>query len=876
MSVEEALKKPEFQLPLSKSKGKASAEKSDKQEAEVCIVLSDSDDESDSKTRPKSSTTQTKVNLGGKGGLQLGSSGGLKLETSGGLHLGSNAVGMSTIVGAQALQNSVLPVKLVSSSGAPGIGTNLNLLKTDSSTKSSLPPLSQFAPTAGSWECGQCMVNNKLTDGVCVACSAPKPTPLKTKTDSSKSGSAPVFKPLAQFAPSSGSWECSQCLVNNQAKDTKCVACSAAKPQAKTSTTASSGLSQPGGLSLAGSSFTSAVKPSETLKILPLGGQLSVGGWSCETCLVQNKASDTKCVACTTAKPATKLSSSAAPPASAGEKWTCDTCLVVNKAEDTKCVACSNSKKSIKPNAAPANTLSGFTPPTGGWACDTCLVQNQAEDTKCISCTTLRPGVKPSDSNGFKPSTSSAAATSSGLTLGGSGGIKLGGGLSLAGFSGSSGKNELKLGSTAPVLKDKGASSGGIKINTSLSSLSQSSTDSKTQPIGKGSGLPSVFGLPPQTSDGQTSIAKLSEKNPLSGIKFGVSAPSTAKSVASTISQNPLGGIKFGSPSSTLSTTVPAKTTSSASSSSSLQFGLGSTSTLSSPFKLGTTAAGGVMSSSISGNGGRKLGASSMDLQSTQPPAPKLVVGLGQISTSQSPSLGSGAFSSGAQPLGGTGTANPLAGIKFGVSSQPPSSTPSKQLQFPSQLQFGTMASSATTSSSSSGPSFNFMATTTNTTVSTQSTSLGSPFVFSGAKSGTGTSALSFGSSAPTSATASLQAPQQTMNSMLSSGEKPSSSLFAFSGGKDVSKVDSSSPFPSTGGAAGSLGGFSAGGMDRASGLGGGISPFKFGTAQPSTNQPFAFGKSGSGSSGGAVFGKQEQAVPSQGGISLMGELPYI
>ena len=893
MSVEEALKKPEFQLPLSRTMGAAPVTKVDAQKASVCIDLTDSDDEKESGTKRSSSAgpaVGTKVSLG-SGGLQLG--------RGGGLQLGSNA-GTNTASGTMPLPNSVLAVKLGAASGTPSTTTNLSLSKTDSSKPSASPlkSLSQFAPPSGSWECSQCLVSNKATDEKCVACSALKPSASKTKIDSSsKSGNgAPIFKPLSQFAPQTGSWECNQCLVNNKAGDAKCVACAAPKPTKSSS--------QPSSLSLSASGSTSVLKSSETVKKVALGiGQPSLRGWPCEVCLVQNKASDVKCVACTASKPGPKPLSSAAPPATIGGKWTCDTCLVVNKAEDTKCVACSNPRKTTARPSVPSNILSGFAPPKGSWACDTCLVQNKEEDDKCVSCTTPRPAAKPSNSDASKPATSSAAPTAGELTVGAAGGLKLGGGLSLAGFpSNSSGQEGIKPlgGVVGPATKDTGAA-GGIKINSLLPSLSQNKKEDESKAGSSGSsGSGLVFGLPPQAGASSSSvnlptIAQLPEKNPLAGIKFSVTAPvSTATTAAA--SQNPLAGIKFGVPSSS----TPSTSTTSASS---LQFNLGSTSssTVSSPFKLSSIAGTG-----NEGTGGLMLGGSAtpstVNSSGKKPPAVKLGPGLGTSAMSlQSSSLGSGIFGSGTQPMAGAGTANSLAGLKFGVSAQPPSggsalssNTPPNQLQFPGQLQFGTSVlssstASATSSSSSVGPSFNFSTTSssTGTTSSQGTTALSSPFVFSGAtKSVTNKPSVPvlFGSSALGSATtSSLQQQQQPMmNSMLntsSTGEKASSSLFALSGSKDVSKIDSSSPFPTAGSASGSssLGGFGAGGMGGASGLGvGGASPFnvKFGATQPSTNQPFQFGKNSvGGGTSGSLFGKQEPAIPSQG-LSQIGEFP--
>ena len=914
MSVEEALKQPEFQLPLSKAAVEAPVAKPAKPEATVCIDLTDSDDEKDSEPKPAAGA---KLSLG-SGGLQLGSSGGLKLGTPSGLQLGSSnaSAGMSTISGAV----SVLPVKLgtaASTSGpSGGIGTNLKL-KTGSlspmpslkplsqfapptgswecdqcmvrnqakdekcvactapkpsktgTTKPTVPsfkPLAQFAPPADSWECGQCMIRNQAKDDKCVACMAPKPSALKTKMD--PKSSAPAFKPLAQFAPPSGSWECDQCMVNNQATNSVCAACTAPRPVKSSSTV--SGLSKPSG------SLSLGVP--ETMK----GQKQSAGSWSCEMCLVQNKAEDSKCVACTAAKPGGKTSSSEVPPMSAVAKWTCSTCLVVNKVENSQCIACSSPKMAANATTPSLSNdpkvqkpplklssiapLTGFTPLTGSWTCGTCLVQNKAEDTKCVSCTTPKPGPK-STSESNSGSKTGISSTAGGLTVGSSGGFKLGSGLTLSG--GSLGQGGLKLlGSGGNGSQDAATASGsgGIKITASLSSLAQGKSQ-KLAPEskqGSGLGLPTAPGSTQASS--QPSIAQLPEKNPLAGIKFGVAATTSTAT-----SQNPLAGIKFGIP----ATSTPALTTTTTAS---LQINFGTTSNSSSPFKLGSSVGGTVGGVTGEQTGGLKIGgafssspSSSMDIQplgGTQAAAPKL-----------------GGMFGGTQPTSAAAT-NPLAGIKFGVPTTQPSSSASTKLQFSSQpqLQFGTMAPS--TASSSTPFSFSSSLTTSSSQSATAASASGlsgnvpSPFVFSGANN---KPLLQFEASSQSTPQAAQQPPM--LNSMLGSTTNAppppstSSSLFMFSGNKDVSKIDSSSPFPSAGSASSSLGGFGAtGGIGMGTGLGAGgaAQPLKlnFGTTQPSSNQPFLFGQSSSGgsSTSGAIFGKQEPAAQSQG-LSLTGKL---
>ncbi|RXN01741.1 Nuclear pore complex protein Nup153 [Acipenser ruthenus] len=182
----------------------------------------------------------------------------------------------------------------------------------------------------------------------------------------------------------------------------------------------------------------------------------ATGSWQCDACLLQNKPTDSKCVACQTAKPnidSSKQSKCSKMPSetlqSLGDKfkpvsgtWECDTCLVQNKPEVTKCVACETSKPgtgvksaltlpafseckltmgsggSTSTTTTTSSLSSGFgfgekfKKPEGAWDCDVCLVQNKAEDMKCVACQCAKPGAV------AVPSTAMTAPESSGGLLG--------------------------------------------------------------------------------------------------------------------------------------------------------------------------------------------------------------------------------------------------------------------------------------------------------------------------------------------------------------------------------------------------------------------------------------------------------------------------
>ena len=219
---------------------------------------------------------------------------------------------------------------------------------------------------------------------------------------------------LQKFAPLPGSWTCDTCLVSNKATDVKCVACQSSKPS-----TGKQAFKKP---------------PASSIDLMKKFAP-PAGSWSCDTCMIDNDVSKTKCVACETPKPGVKpqvlsskhvvnsdqdLMKKFAPPE---DSWTCDTCMLQNKSTDSTCVACQSLKPGatktaaattmpsfgISSNAAPGSSLAAkFAPPAGSWTCDTCMVSNKSDDSTCVACQTPKPGAK--------PGTVSAA----GSTLGGS------------------------------------------------------------------------------------------------------------------------------------------------------------------------------------------------------------------------------------------------------------------------------------------------------------------------------------------------------------------------------------------------------------------------------------------------------------------------
>uniref|UniRef100_A0A8C7HX83 E3 SUMO-protein ligase RanBP2 n=1 Tax=Oncorhynchus kisutch TaxID=8019 RepID=A0A8C7HX83_ONCKI len=220
----------------------------------------------------------------------------------------------------------------------------------------------------------------------------------------------------AQFAKKYGEWDCDVCCVRNAAKVMQCVACQTANPNAPSKLDSApatdikgftSGAASVGGFtfgfgadsskdtSSAGSigkgfgsfgaqipsSFTFGTsgttyipaagfgaqfgKRQETTKVSTVsdfGAAFSRkdGQWDCDTCLVRNDASASKCVSCQTPNPNASSSSLRAMFARQEGQWDCDTCLVRNNDSASQCVSCQMPNRNVKSIATAATSSSSF------------------------------------------------------------------------------------------------------------------------------------------------------------------------------------------------------------------------------------------------------------------------------------------------------------------------------------------------------------------------------------------------------------------------------------------------------------------------------------------------------------------------------------
>ena len=149
------------------------------------------------------------------------------------------------------------------------------------------------------------------------------------------------------------------------------------------------------------------VEPNNNLlkKFAPLPGS-----WTCDTCLVSNKATDVKCVACQSSKPSTGKLTPKKPPASSYDlmkkftqpagSWSCDTSMLDNDASKTKSVACETPKPGVKLQVLSSkqvvnsdqDLIKKFAPPEDSWTCDASMVQNKSTDSTGVACQSLQSG----------------------------------------------------------------------------------------------------------------------------------------------------------------------------------------------------------------------------------------------------------------------------------------------------------------------------------------------------------------------------------------------------------------------------------------------------------------------------------------------------
>ncbi|XP_044119732.1 E3 SUMO-protein ligase RanBP2 isoform X1 [Neovison vison] len=277
-----------------------------------------------------------------------------------------------------------------------------------------------FAKKEGQWDCSCCSLRNEASATVCVACQNPGklslstsvvPAPASFKFSTSETSKAPKSGFEGMFTKKEGQWDCSICLVRNEASATTCVACQSPSKQ-----------NQPTSAVLVPASSDTCKAPKSGFEGMFTKKE---GQWDCSICLVRNEASATTCVACQSPSKQNQPTSAVLVPASSDTckapksgfegmftkkegQWDCSICLVRNEASATTCVACQNPSKQNQPASAVLAPASSDTckPPKGGfegiftkkegqWDCSICFVQNESSSLKCVACDASKPTHKP-------------------------------------------------------------------------------------------------------------------------------------------------------------------------------------------------------------------------------------------------------------------------------------------------------------------------------------------------------------------------------------------------------------------------------------------------------------------------------------------------
>ncbi|XP_069053739.1 E3 SUMO-protein ligase RanBP2 isoform X2 [Lepisosteus oculatus] len=216
----------------------------------------------------------------------------------------------------------------------------------------------------------------------------------------------------AQFDKKPGQWDCDVCAVRNEACVSQCIACNSRNP-ANQATVPAPAAATP-------SQFNFGVNSNKTTSVITagFGDKFSKkdGEWDCDMCLVRNTSSAVKCVSCQTPNPNSKADSTKssafgqsgfeAPFVKEGQ-WDCESCLVRNEASNTKCLSCQTARKgsaftfgisSDKSKSLQNDLAAQFAMKEGQWDCNTCLVRNEGSSAACVSCQTPNPNAKSSTS----------------------------------------------------------------------------------------------------------------------------------------------------------------------------------------------------------------------------------------------------------------------------------------------------------------------------------------------------------------------------------------------------------------------------------------------------------------------------------------------
>ncbi|KAG9271314.1 E3 SUMO-protein ligase RanBP2-like isoform X2 [Astyanax mexicanus] len=228
-----------------------------------------------------------------------------------------------------------------------------------------------------------------------------------------------------QFAKKEGEWECSVCCVTNSQFAKTCVCCSSpnpndtTKPEAKLPGAFGNAPAAPPSSGAFTFGISGKDTSSETIS-KGFGAQIpfsfKFGTQKPEAPSSQTEKKATQLDSSTDSSVSDQSPSNFSFGSGSGSglerfamkegQWDCDTCLVRNEASATKCVSCQTPCSSAKSQAAPLSSLSKFGMKEGQWDCDTCLVRNEGTSSHCVSCQQPNPKAK---SSAAAPASSSSS-----------------------------------------------------------------------------------------------------------------------------------------------------------------------------------------------------------------------------------------------------------------------------------------------------------------------------------------------------------------------------------------------------------------------------------------------------------------------------------
>ncbi|XP_034549392.1 ranBP2-like and GRIP domain-containing protein 3 isoform X1 [Notolabrus celidotus] len=241
----------------------------------------------------------------------------------------------------------------------------------------------QFGKKSEQWNCTTCYTRNEASTDSCVSCKAPKTSPTTTTTTQKATAAQPSPSGFgAQFGKKPGQWDCDTCDIRNEASAERCVACQTPNPATKSTEGASKTFNLPAVSEVgeefakkdgqwdctdclvrndaSATEFVSCRAPNEAPSLSTMFGKKD-GEWDCDICLVRNNSSAIKCISCQTPNPNAKSTPSLS--TMFGKKdgeWDCDMCLVRNNSSAIKCLSCQTPNPNAKRTTSTAPSASSF------------------------------------------------------------------------------------------------------------------------------------------------------------------------------------------------------------------------------------------------------------------------------------------------------------------------------------------------------------------------------------------------------------------------------------------------------------------------------------------------------------------------------------